>query len=61
MDEVIFFSHSNAEGVQIVHNHTIIVSLTIANYNVKRILVDKESSVGVLFYEAFCRTYLPTD
>ena len=36
------------------------ISLTIANYDVKHVLVDNGSSTDVLFYEAFQKMNLPT-
>ena len=37
-----------------------VISLTIANYEVKRVSVDNEKSIDMLFYEAFQKMNLPT-
>ena len=60
-DGVISFFNVNAEGVQTPHDDAIVVSMTIANYDVKRILVDNGSSVDILFYDAFSKMNLPVN
>ena len=55
IEEPITFTKEDAQGVQFPHNDAIVVSLNIANYDVRRILVDNESSADVLFYDAFSR------
>ena len=45
----------DTQGVQFSHNDAIVVALDIANYDVRRILVDNESSADILFYSAFSR------
>ena len=54
-DDVITFSKSDLHGVQTPHNDVVVVSSTIAKYDVKRILVDNGSSTNVLFYAVFSR------
>ena len=54
-DDVITFSESDLQGVQTLHDDAIVVSSTIAKYDVKRILVDNGSSTNVLFYAIFSR------
>ena len=39
--------------VRILHDDPIVILLTIANYDVKMILVDNESSVDILFNDCF--------
>ena len=53
--DVITFSESDLQGVQTPHNDAVVVSSTIAKYDVKRILVDNGSSTNVLFYVVFSR------
>ena len=53
MDGLIFFSHDDAREVQTSHDDAIIISMMIANYNVKRILIDNGNFANVLFYDAF--------
>ena len=39
---------------------TVVISLAIVNYDVKRILVDNESSMDVLYYDTFLKMSLST-
>ena len=55
VDDVITFSESDLQGVQTPHDDAVVVSSTIAKYDVKRILVDNGSSTNVLFYAVFSR------
>ena len=55
IEESITFTEVDAWGVQFPHNDAIVVSLNIANYDVRRILVDNGSSADILFYDAFSR------
>ena len=48
-----FFSDDDVTGVQTPHNDAIIIFMIIAKYDVKRILMDNESSADVLFYGIF--------
>ena len=52
-DDVITFSENDLQGVQTLHDDAVVVSSTIAKYDVKRILVDNGSSTNVLFYAVF--------
>ena len=49
-DNIIIFIDEDARGIQTLHDDVVVVSTIIANYDVKRILVDNGSSVNVLFY-----------
>ena len=51
-DEVTFFE-ADLDGIKYPHDDPIVVSLNITNYDIHRILVDNESSVDVIFYDAF--------
>ena len=55
VEEPIAFTEEDAQGVQFPHNDVIVVSMNIANYDVRRILVDNGSSADILFYDAFSR------
>ena len=48
-------------NIQTPHNNVIIISMTIANYDVKIILVDNGSSADILFYDTFQRMKLSTN
>ena len=37
----------------------VVVSLNIADYDIRRILVDSGSSVDILFYDAFSKMSIP--
>ncbi|KAI3465895.1 hypothetical protein Pfo_022558 [Paulownia fortunei] len=41
------------EGLQAPHNDALVITATVANFDVARIMVDTSSSVDVLFYEAY--------
>ena len=53
IDNTIFFSNDDVKRVQTPHNETVVISMTIAKYDVKRILVDNGSSTDILFYDSF--------
>ena len=55
VEEPIAFTEEDAQGVQFPHNDVVVVSLNIADYDVRRILVDNGSSADILFYSAFSR------
>lgn len=38
------------EGIQILHDDTIVVTLIIANYDIHRISIDNGSFTDILFY-----------
>ena len=54
MDELaITFMDEEARGLHHPHDDTIVTTLTIANYTIRRVLADNESSVDILYYSAF--------
>ena len=54
MDEqAITFRDKNAERVHFPYDNTIIITLLIANYTTKRVLVDNGSSADILYYPTF--------
>ena len=59
-DDIIFFKEDLQE-VQTPRNDATIIFMTIANYDVKRYLVDNRSSTDILFYDAFSRMQLSTN
>ena len=54
-EEAIIFFKEDAKGFQFLHNDAMAVSLNIVNYNVHRILIDNESLIDILFYDAFSK------
>ena len=57
--DAITFTDKDARGIQTFHDDAVVISLIIANYDVKRVLVDNGSSANMLFYEAFQKMNLP--
>lgn len=51
-DQVITFNNSDFEGLPPIHNEALVVSLDIMDNEVKRVLVDNDSSVNILFKHA---------
>ena len=47
-NDVISFSNKDIQGVQTPYDDAIVISMMIANYDVKRIFIDNESSVLIL-------------
>ncbi|KAI3459553.1 hypothetical protein Pfo_016216 [Paulownia fortunei] len=50
---MIQFGPHDMKGLQAPHNNALVVTATVANFNVARIMVDTGSSVDILFYEAY--------
>jgi hypothetical protein len=50
---VLSFSEEDARGVVMPHDDALMVTLTVANHGIHRILVDNESSAGILYWPAF--------
>ena len=61
LDNIISFSKDDVRRIQTLHDDAVVISMTIANYDVKKNLVDNESSTDILFYWIFFRMWLPTD
>lgn len=55
MGKVITFMWTDVEGVQYLHDDPVVISLNIFNYDVNCVLVDNESSVDILFFDAFLK------
>ena len=53
--EDITFSERNTRHIRHPHCDALVIKAMIANNNVQRILVDNESSVGILYFQAFER------
>jgi hypothetical protein len=50
---VVGFSDDDYAGVSLSHTDALVVTLTIANYQIRRIIVDTGSSADILFKSAF--------
>ena len=49
----ISFTSDDMEGLYLPHDDALVVSAVIANFNVRRILIDNGSLVDILFISAF--------
>ncbi|GFS33863.1 hypothetical protein Acr_00g0030950 [Actinidia rufa] len=59
--ECVTFSRADLERVQHPHSDPLVVQLRIGGYDVKRIIVDTESSVEVMYYDLFKQLKIPQD
>ncbi|KAI3465522.1 hypothetical protein Pfo_022185 [Paulownia fortunei] len=53
--EQLIFGESDLEGRREQHNDTLVISATLSNFWVKKILVDSGSSADIIFYDAFLK------
>ena len=51
--DTLTFSTKDEQGIHYPHDDPLVVTLTIANYAVKRVLIDTGSSSDILFASAF--------
>jgi len=62
MDELaIMFTDKDAERVHHSHDDAIVITLLIADYTTRRVLVDNGSSTNILYYPAFQQMRLGQD
>ncbi|KAK6158972.1 hypothetical protein DH2020_006286 [Rehmannia glutinosa] len=52
-EPTISFGAEDQRGVALAHNDALVITATITNFEVARVMVDTGSSVNVLFYEAY--------
>ncbi|XP_028126146.1 uncharacterized protein LOC114322893 [Camellia sinensis] len=51
--DVLTFSSKDLERIQVPYNDIIVVTLHVKDFDIKRILVDHGSLVGIMYYDAF--------
>ncbi|XP_026459428.1 uncharacterized protein LOC113360096 [Papaver somniferum] len=61
MDAPMVFDAEDVEEDMEDHNEPLVLTLPVAGYNIKKILIDGGSSVNVLFYDTFKRWNLMTN
>ncbi|GAV58770.1 hypothetical protein CFOL_v3_02303, partial [Cephalotus follicularis] len=60
-EEVISLSEVDYEGVRLPHNDSVVVTLQVALFTMKRILIDSGSSTDILYKHAFDQLRIPTN
>ncbi|XP_074559159.1 uncharacterized protein LOC141815103 [Curcuma longa] len=55
------FGPQDLEGVETPHDDALVITATIANYDVSRVLVDTGSSVNIIFKKAFDQMHIDED
>ncbi|GAV58719.1 hypothetical protein CFOL_v3_02252, partial [Cephalotus follicularis] len=60
-EEVISFSEVDYEGVRLPHDDLVVVTLQVALFTMKRILIDSESSADIIYKHAFDQLRIPAD
>ena len=60
-EQVITFTDEDAERIHHPHDDAIVITLLIANYTTRRVLVDNGSSANILYYPAFQQMRLGRD
>ena len=62
MDEqAITFTDKDAERIHHPHDDAIVITLLIANYTTRKVLIDNGSSADILYYPAFQQMRLGRD
>ncbi|KAH7842008.1 hypothetical protein Vadar_000444 [Vaccinium darrowii] len=49
----IVFSEEDEEGISYPHDDPLVISMVVANYRIKRILVDTGASMDIIYYSSF--------
>ncbi|GAV65871.1 LOW QUALITY PROTEIN: hypothetical protein CFOL_v3_09385, partial [Cephalotus follicularis] len=60
-EEVISFSDTDYEGVCLLHDDPVVVTLQVKLFTMKRILIDSGSSADILYKHAFDQVRIPAD
>ena len=53
MDKDMFFFEEDSRGVKQPHDDPLVIMLTIEGFNIKRILVDNDSYVDIIYLSTF--------
>lgn len=61
IEDVITFSKEDVKGIQFLCNDVVVLYLNIANYDIHQALVDNESLVDILFYDASSKIGFTSD
>lgn len=51
----ISFDDANCEGQFYLHDDALVVTILVANFTTRRILIDSSSSVDILFWDTFVK------
>ena len=57
----ITFINEDLTGLHLPHDDALVISVTIVNFNVQRILIDNRSSADILFISAFKKMKIEQD
>ncbi|GAV78298.1 hypothetical protein CFOL_v3_21766, partial [Cephalotus follicularis] len=60
-EEVITFSEVDYEGIRLPHDDSVVVTLLVELFTMKRILIDSGSSADILYKHAFDQLRIPAD
>ncbi|GAV60916.1 hypothetical protein CFOL_v3_04444 [Cephalotus follicularis] len=60
-EEIISFSEADYEGVRLPNDDPVVVTLPVALFTMKRILIDSVSSADILYKHAFDQLRIPVD
>ena len=51
--ETVSFDRSDLEGIQVSHNDALVILARIANWQIKRVMVDIDASTNILFNHCY--------
>ncbi|KAK3022628.1 hypothetical protein RJ639_046607 [Escallonia herrerae] len=54
-------SDDDSDGIKTPHDDPLVITIKAGNFDVKRVLIDNESSAEILFHDAFKKMNIPTD
>ena len=59
--DLLTFLYHDLQGIQLLHDDPLVITDTIANFSIKRILIDTNNSLDILFVEAFDQLEISRD